>query len=345
MTDNNTEAQTEPILCSTCGRACVTKKQLKNHIRNIHRRGKGKETTSAAQPRQQDQTEEAPAQETISVAQPQQGAKTGEASTGGLYCAPCDQTFNTQNGLDRHNGTKHSSKRKKTIKCTDCNKTFAVQLALEQHQRQKHGIQPTAEDPDDWDDSDVSGNWESDSSLSHDEEGRDLMWPEHGEPVTGLLSCLGRVMRCPEKFNKGSEVVRHIEQGYCRTEWSLEDVSSVFNKKMAKEGRHLLDRKAGDLYKCPRCKGTGRGKYTELSDLFEHAESGDCGLRVRTGPLHDVFMALLEFSVELAMRNDTDSDDYCWEYGDGAFLDSDEELFNYKMTGDISESYLARHGY
>ncbi|KAG8352849.1 hypothetical protein FVEN_g9156 [Fusarium venenatum] len=85
---------------------------------------------------------------------------------------------------------------------------------------------------------------------------------------------------------------------------------------MSTEDSYLLDRKAD-----------------------RHEESGVCGLRVRNGPLHDVFDALLGRTLQLAMEEDMsmDSDDY-WMYG-GA--ESDEEYMDYMMGNGISVCYLA----
>ncbi|CAF3573596.1 unnamed protein product [Fusarium graminearum] len=225
-------------------------------------------------------------------------------------------------------------------------KTFSMQLALEQHGRQKHGIQKPVPENSDETSPDDPDDWESDQDSSSSDEGEfgeGLCWREYGEPVTGRLRCWGSLIGSRKKFNKGSDVVAHLEGSDCKTTWGRVDISSLFNVDMEPRGRRL---RSGNFYKCPRCTGSGGGKYTKLSELFRHAESNACGLKVRDCPLFEVFVALGEQSQGMFQRERPEMYNYCQKrMMDEYFVDDNEEWNNYRMTGDISESYLSQFGY
>ncbi|QPC74697.1 hypothetical protein HYE68_005449 [Fusarium pseudograminearum] len=309
MVDTNPQ----PITCHTCSKVCASEKQLKSHTRNIHKRRYSGEASSAAESKH---AEVASSQETTSISPPTHGSNRGNTA----------------------------------LKCSACNTTFSVQLVLEHHERQKHGIKKPAPGVSGNGPPDDSDDWESDQDSSSSDEGdfdESLCWPEHGEPVTGRLSCWGSLIGCRKKFNKGSDVVEHLEGSDCKTTWGRIDISLLFNADMEPGGRRLLERRrSGNFYQCPRCTGPGRGKYTKLSELFKHAESNSCGLKVRDGPLLDVYIALGEQVQGMFQRKWPEMYEYCQERMiNENLVDEEEELNNYRMTGDISESYLRQFGY
>ncbi|EKJ72933.1 hypothetical protein FPSE_06979 [Fusarium pseudograminearum CS3096] len=265
-------------------KVCVNKKQLKNHVRIKHRR---------------------PAKNTTLAAQPQQPDKAKQAPVAGFHCTPCRKTFKTQHGLQRHTGDKHGPA---TNKCAICNEGFRFRSSLEQHQREKHttettppeACQPDQSGPaDDSDDSFDSAAYESEP-LSDD--GEAMRLPEHGEPITGLVRCVGRVLGCREKFNLASEMLYHIEHSQCGRMWKA-SMSPQLMEEMGEEGRRLI--KGGWSYRCYKCKNEeDRNTIMELHSLFEHAESGKCDLKVRTGPLVDVHNALLKYALDEKTKDD-----------------------------------------
>ncbi|OBS26289.1 hypothetical protein FPOA_00229 [Fusarium poae] len=291
--------------CNLCGAVCGSKAQLSRHRRKKHLRGY-QDTVSATQPKQEDKAQNDP--------------------TRTFHCDPCDKTFKSQSALVQHSMDKHQLE-KTTIKCNLCSKSVRTQSGLKQHQTQKHGIQTT--DDGSSDSSDDSSDYESELS----DDGDAMRWPEHGEPVTGLVRCLCRIFGCRKRFNWASEMLYHAVD--C-SEWLLDECEwDLFDEDMKEEGRRLRNTSRSSFYKCYKCENQeDPEKFNGLEELYRHAESGLCALKVRTGPLSDVRDALELHAFRTNEQWDREykepySPDY--DYYDGYHWPEHGEIYNRRV--------------
>ncbi|OBS26293.1 hypothetical protein FPOA_00233 [Fusarium poae] len=116
-------------------------------------------------------------------------------------------------------------------------------------------------------------------------------WPEHGQK--GRIPCIFRHARCNQVFSAASMMIQHNELHFCPTDVQWFD-SDIFDDSKA------WSRKVYDgincTYKCPNCKSKGGGRFEYLFQLVDHAESNQCNLKVRTGPIREIRSKLLEFA-------------------------------------------------
>ena len=71
----------------------------------------------------------------VILARPNPSAMIADTQT--YKCDPCEKTFATEQGLNRHIGRIHNRK-KKLAKCTVCNKKFTDKYAVKIHMNQVH---------------------------------------------------------------------------------------------------------------------------------------------------------------------------------------------------------------
>ncbi|RGP64373.1 hypothetical protein FLONG3_9560 [Fusarium longipes] len=139
---------------------------------------------------------------------------------------------------------------------------------------------------------------------------------------------LARSAGCRERFSKASQMLSHLSNDNCMTTFDFPRNRELFHKKnMEQSGLQLYDREA-DVLECPNCKSKPRGKFKSLVSLFKHAESNTCSLKVRTGPIYDVYSALLSHalyeSTVMYMPGELSYDEYMPDYNEYRFFSGDD---------------------
>ncbi|KAL6919012.1 hypothetical protein FSST1_003038 [Fusarium sambucinum] len=136
---------------------------------------------------------------------------------------------------------------------------------------------------------DMEQDVEDDASESEEDDGSPK-WPEYGQ--VARIPCLYRHVGCGKVFSAASMLMQHHELHSCPVDilWFDSDIfdDSAWSRKVYDD--------INDNYKCPYCKSKDGGRFDFLFQLLHHAESNECNLRVRTGPIKEIRSKLLEFA-------------------------------------------------
>ncbi|XEU97705.1 hypothetical protein FSHL1_002991 [Fusarium sambucinum] len=136
---------------------------------------------------------------------------------------------------------------------------------------------------------DMEQDVEDDASESEEDDGSPK-WPEYGQ--VARIPCLYRHVGCGKVFSTASMLMQHHELHSCPVDilWFDSDIfdDSAWSRKVYDD--------INDNYKCPYCKSKDGGRFDFLFQLLHHAESNECNLRVRTGPIKEIRSKLLEFA-------------------------------------------------
>ncbi|UZP32476.1 hypothetical protein NXS19_000292 [Fusarium pseudograminearum] len=128
---------------------------------------------------------------------------------------------------------------------------------------------------------------EDDDDEDVDEEN---VWPEYGERRGGM-TCPAEYLGCLQIFHKASGMLHHVETAH-QHDFLWKSPDEMFNSTgQCERGRRLYSHETNHYY-CPNCSDTDQGMFESLSLLLKHAESNICDLKVRSGPVGELYDAV-----------------------------------------------------
>lgn len=165
------------------------------------------------------------------------------------------------------------------------------------HCKNEHGYSDDSSDSgsDQNEDSDEDQNEEEEEEEEDDDDddeddNEENVWPEYGERRGGI-TCPAEYLGCLQIFHKASGMLHHVETTHQHDLlWKSPD--EMFNSTgQCERGRRLYSHETKHYY-CPNCSDTDQGMFESLSLLVKHAESNICDLKVRSGPVGELYDAV-----------------------------------------------------
>ncbi|KAF0642839.1 hypothetical protein FPSE5266_05406 [Fusarium pseudograminearum] len=139
-------------------------------------------------------------------------------------------------------------------------------------------------------DSDEDQNSEEEEEEDDEDDDEKNIWPEYGERRGGM-TCPAEYLGCLQIFHKASGMLHHVETAH-QHDFLWKSPDEMFNSTgQCEQGRRLYSHETKHYY-CPNCSDTDQGMFESLSLLLKHAESNICDLKVRSGPVGELYDAV-----------------------------------------------------